>query len=66
MSKGVRFEDCTAVRETEKALLIEIEGTEHWVPKAVIHADSEVFDADDNSEGDLVLEEWFAEKEGLA
>lgn len=60
-----RFEDCTATRETGKALLIEIEGVEFWVPKSVIHDDSEVFDADDNATGALVVQEWWAEKQGL-
>lgn len=36
-----------------------------WVPRSVIHDDSEVFaDDGDNAEGELVVEKWFAEKQG--
>jgi len=60
-----KFPNCRVVTATEKALLVEIEGEEEWVPKSVIHDDSEVFDDDENAEGMLVLEEWWAEKAGL-
>jgi hypothetical protein len=60
-----KFPNCRVVTATEKALLVEIEGEEEWVPKSVIHDDSEVFDDDENAEGMLVLEEWWAEKSGL-
>lgn len=53
-------------RETEKALLVEDDdGAEHWIPKSVVHDDSEVFDAGKNADGRLVVKRWFAEKEGL-
>ena len=55
-----KFPNCRVVTATEKALLVEI-----WVPKSVIHDDSEVFDDDENAEGMLVLEDWWAEKSGL-
>lgn len=61
----VRFDDCRVVRGTDDALLIEIEGEETWVPKSIVHADSEIFDDDENSEGTLVLYEWWAEEKGL-
>jgi len=60
-----KFPNCRVVTATEKALLVEIEGEEEWVPKSVIHDDSEVFDDDENAEGMLVLEDWWAEKSGL-
>lgn len=60
-----KFPDCRVLKATEKALLIDIEGEEHWIPQSVVHEDSEVFDDEDNSEGMLVLQEWFAEREGL-
>lgn len=65
MRPTVRFEDCRVVRETDDALLVVIEGEETWVPKSVVHDDSEVFDDGDNSEGTLVLYEWWAEQKGL-
>jgi len=60
-----KFLNCRVVGATEKALRIEIEGEEHWIPQSVIHQDSEVFDDEDNSEGMLVLMDWFAERENL-
>ena len=56
----------TCTRETAKALLVEGEclpGKSIWVPKSVIHDDSEVYEL--GHEGKLVVQEWFAEKEGL-
>lgn len=55
-------------KETEKALLIELEdiGKEQWVPKSVIHDDSEVYEASgDGSSGDVVVLNWWASKNGL-
>lgn len=57
------IEDVLAIRETAKALLCIIDGDEVWIPKSVIDDDSEVYQ--DGDEGDLVITEWFAEKEGL-
>jgi len=64
---GVSLGTGRALRETDKALLVELELHECtiWIPKSQIHDDSEVFDADDNAEGNVVVERWFAEKEGL-
>jgi hypothetical protein len=54
----------TAIRETTAALLIQFDDrTEKWIPKSVIHDDSEVFK--DGDTGELVVKNWFAEKEGL-
>lgn len=66
---SARREDCvdldaTAKRETPKALLVEVEGEEKWVPKSLIHDDSEVYREGDA--GTLVVPLWWAEKEGLA
>ncbi len=61
----VAIEDARCLRVTEKALLVEWEGEEHWIPVSVIHDDSEVFDDDEHSEGTLIIAAWFAEKEGL-
>lgn len=60
-----KFPDCKVIRDSGKALLIDIEGEEKWIPKSVIHDDSEVFDDEDNKEGMLVLKDWWAEKEKL-
>ena len=37
-----------------------------WIPKSVLDDDSEVYDEDKNSEGEVVVKTWWAEKEGLA
>jgi len=59
-----------AVAETAKALKVAIETSdgkrELWVPKSVIHDDSEVFDNGENKEGKIALQGWFAREEGLA
>lgn len=50
------------LRVTPKALLVLTEdGEERWVPKSVIHDDSEVFD--EGHEGELIVQQWWAEKE---
>lgn len=35
-----------------------------WIPKSVIHDDSEVYG--EGHQGDVVVEEWWADKEGLS
>lgn len=53
---------------TPKALKVVPKGGDEnedafWVPRSVVHADSDV--CDDGDAGDLVVQRWFAEKEGL-
>lgn len=55
-----------ALRETPLAIYCELEsGDKKWIPKSVIHDDSEVYDAETNAEGELVVLAWFAQKERL-
>ena len=59
----VELEDVSVEAETDLALLCNIDDKKHWIPKSVVHEDSEV-----SSEGDtgtIVLQRWFAEKERL-
>lgn len=67
MGNGVSVGAAEVVRETERALLVKLEsGEECWIPKSVIHDDSECYaDAHGTYDGDLVVEAWFAVKEGL-
>jgi hypothetical protein len=52
--------------ETEKAILCLVEtGDLVWVPKSVIHEDSEVYSKRSGC-GTLVVPAWFAKKSGLA
>jgi hypothetical protein len=65
---GVSLGAGTVKTETDKALLIELEdlGEERWIPKSVIHADSEVYEASgDGSSGDVVVQQWWADDKGI-
>lgn len=57
--------DCLPVAETGEALLVDIPdlGERVWIPKSVIHEDSEVWRAD-WERGELVVEDWFADERG--
>ncbi|MBT5274982.1 hypothetical protein HOL82_03520 [Candidatus Woesearchaeota archaeon] len=43
----------------------QVSGVKFWVPLSVIHEDSEVWQADQEP-GDLLVKEWWAEREGHA
>jgi hypothetical protein len=62
-SDTVEIEDVTVKAETELALLCIIDDKQHWIPKSVVHEESEVSAEGDT--GTLVLLRWFGEKEGL-
>ena len=61
--------------EREKALLVCVEGESMWIPKSVIHDDSEVYPAVHDrdgmlldrggKDGDVVVKRWWAEKNDL-
>jgi hypothetical protein len=56
----------TVLVETAAAIKVKVGEYEYWVPKSVIHDDSEVWGArDGRNEGKLVVQAWWAEKEGL-
>lgn len=63
MRNTASFEGCEAVRETADALLVNIEGTEVWIPKSHVDDDSEVYAK--GHEGRLVISEWIAMEKGL-
>lgn len=52
------------IKATDKAILVREYGTDKqtWVPKSVIHDNSEVYD--EGHEGSLVVFNWFAEENG--
>jgi hypothetical protein len=56
---------CIAKSRTGLALrvILDSDGKAYWIPISVIHDDSEAFDV--GHEGDLIVNEWYAEKEGL-
>ena len=60
--------DCICIIESKRAILVlrksqPTDRRELWVPKEVLHEDSEVYKEGD--EGKLVVETWWAEKKGL-
>lgn len=61
----VYFENTKAIGETKMALKVKLEDRIEpiWVPKSIIHDDSEVWI--NGHSGQLVLPEWFCIKEGL-
>ena len=60
------IKQATVTKETPKAILVDSVDLDKplWVPKSVIHDDSEVWDAH-NATGELAVQAWWAEKEGL-
>lgn len=60
----VAFEGVEVIRETERALLVLIEGEEHWIPKTQIDDDSEVY-SQKTSGGRLVVTAWIAKEKNL-
>lgn len=63
--KAISLGYAECIAETEKAIKVQREdGSEFWIPKSVVHDNSEVYA--DGHDGDLVVAEWFAQKQGLA
>lgn len=62
------IDDVKCDKDTPKAILVEVtvakgKTIKTWVPKSLIHDDSDVYKA--GTEGKLVVARWFAEQEGL-
>lgn len=57
------IENVRGVKETDLAVLCEIDGEEHWIPKSQIDDDSEVYGED--HEGTLVISQWIADQKGI-
>lgn len=60
----ITIEGARCENETAKAILVWTIGGSWWVPKSVVHDDSEVYKA--GTDGDLIVARWFAEKEGIS
>ena len=54
----VEFDEVVCKRETDKALLCEIDGTEHWIPKSQLLRGNEIECR--GVEGKLVIPRWLA------
>lgn len=64
MSAGqVEFDGAVAIRESDKALLVSVDGQNVWIPKSHITDDSEVYKV--GHSGKLVITEWIATEKGL-
>lgn len=64
--EGVRFEETKVVAQTDRAVLVKGEAFddgELWIPRSVIHDDSEVWKQGD--QGRLILKGWWARENGL-
>lgn len=60
---GADFQVVRVLDERAKAIKVRLSnGDDKWLPKAVIHDDSEVFEL--GHKGKLIVFEWWAEKEG--
>lgn len=64
----VTFDDCEAVHETDKALLVIIpdldKGEPVWVPQSQITEDSEIWKL--GQSGKLIVTDWIAQQKGWA
>jgi hypothetical protein len=49
-------------RATDKAVLVEIDGEQHWIPRSVC-LEGDMLDVGDT---DIIVADWWLEKEGLA
>lgn len=56
------IEGIECIAETSKAILVEVEGDEIWIPKSAVDDDSEVYGK--GHVGELIVADWLAEKEG--
>ncbi len=64
MSKWVSFTVTEPVeKETDAAILVEVDGVQHWIPKSQISEDSEVYE--EGQTGELVITEWIATEKGI-
>lgn len=62
-SEKVRIEGVTLGKETDKAILVTLEGgEEHWFPLSQIH---EIHRSSDKGGDAIVVSEWIAKQKGL-
>ncbi len=52
----------TCIKETKMAVYVEQQDGGLWIPKSVLHDDSEVFDSKENKGGKVVVKKWWARK----
>jgi len=55
--------EARAIAKGDLAILVDIDGDEHWIPDSQVHDDSEVYQKGD--EGTLIITKYIAKKRGL-
>jgi len=65
--KFIHFDDVSIIAKSKKALLVDIEGEEVWIPASEIHYKSPIQwdDAKPDDEGTIIFARWIAETEGI-
>lgn len=66
MSDGISLGKARCTRSTDKAIMVWLDSEPRgarWIPQSCVHDDSEVYEA--GQTGNMVVHEWWAEKEGL-
>ena len=53
--------NCTFLRETDAAVLIEVDGDEHWIPLSQVESMHKSSDGD----GCILVSHWIADQKGL-
>ncbi len=65
MSGKVSLGNGLCNHETKEAVRVVLDDRSvRWIPKSVLHDDSEVYG--NGHQGDVVVHEWWADKEGLS
>lgn len=66
-NQPVSLGNCSVEYDSGKALKVQLDNEDEirWIPSSVVHADSDVYDDDENSTGEIKVKRWWAEKEGL-
>mgnify|MGYP001190379444 CR=1 FL=1 len=54
--------ECVRVRETDNAVLIEVDGDNHWIPLSQVKS----MHFNMHEKGTIVISDWIAEQKGLA
>lgn len=65
---SVPISDCRLIKHHKKAMLVDVEGEEIWIPYSHVDDDSELYkgkDCPEGTEGTLVVSDWIAGQKGL-
>jgi hypothetical protein len=63
MERYIEYEETEVIKTTDDAMLLTLDGAETWVPKSLLHADSDVYEEGDI--GTVWIPEWWAIQEQL-